>query len=141
MAPRVGPRHLVGAVADGVFAEFLCALGEEDVGERLERREAKAQFEVDVGLRQANGEGVVVDNLQARHLIGGRILSCDCLVSVDRLEKALLKLGVLRRCAEIPCANVVFGLDGCSVGKLPVLLQMDCVVLVVRGVDGLGVRQ
>ena len=48
-----------------MFTEFLCALGEEDVGKRFERREPEAQFEIDVRLRQPNREGVVVDDLDA----------------------------------------------------------------------------
>ncbi|CAM5742284.1 hypothetical protein MAUB1S_01483 [Mycolicibacterium aubagnense] len=139
--PGVRAFQHVWAVPDGMLAELGCALGEEHIGQWLERREPEPQLEVDVGAGEAHREGVVVHHLQARHLGQRGTLGSDGVVSLDRREEALLQLPIDRGRTEIPCADVVFGPHRGAVGEGPVPQEVHRVVLVVSGVHGLRIRQ
>ena len=143
--------HLVRAVADRVLAVLLRILDGVG-GQRHECRVAQAQRPVGFRLGQLDLDGGVVLQDQAGEGLGGgggdvdvfavrsllRLGGADGVVALDGLEEAAVALRVGAQRGKVPGIDEALGGDFLAVGELGARLDLDGVVLAVRGFDGLG---
>src|SRR6476469_8384741 len=130
-------RELVRTIADRLLAEALRVL-QRAGRDRHEGGVTEAQRPVGFRLREFNGEGLVVDDLQAGHGLDRGALGAGLVVALDALEEAAAELRVLGSRTEVPGVDERLGRDGLAVGDLLVLLDLDGEVLAVLAFDGLG---
>ena len=106
-------RQLVRAVADRLLAEALRVL-ECSGRDRDEGGVAQTQRPVGLRLLQFDGEGLVVNDLQAGHGLNGRALCAGLVIALDAFEEAAAELCVLGSSTEVPGVNEGLGRDGLS---------------------------